>query len=123
SQELAATAWGNGVLKKSIVPVHTENYDGEKISLEKEEHMRPGTRLESLSSLKPVFRENGVIHAGNASGIVDGAATVLFASEEGVKENNLKPRARVLSTAIIGSDPVIMLLGPIPGIQKALHIA
>lgn len=123
SQELAAKAWENKVFQKSIVPIDTENYDGEKIFLNKDEHMRVGTTVETLANLKPVFRENGVIHAGNASGIVDGAATVLFASEQEVKAKNLKPRARVVATAIVGSDPVIMLLGPIPGIQKALKIA
>jgi len=73
--------------------------------------------------LKTVFRENGVVTAGNASGIVDGSATCLFASEAGIKEHGLKPRARVLSTAIVGGDPIIMLLGPIPAIQKSLSKA
>ncbi|MCP5464716.1 MAG: acetyl-CoA C-acyltransferase [Deltaproteobacteria bacterium] len=120
SQNLAAKAWEQGAFQKSIVPIAFNNTQGESITLEKDEHMRPGTTVETLSALKPVFRQNGVITAGNSSGIVDGSAAVLFASEQGVKQNNLKPRARVLSTAIVSSDPVIMLLGPIPAIQKAL---
>lgn len=120
SQSLAAQAWEENRFSKSIVPVSHETSSQEKISLSVDEHMRPGTNVEKLSGLKTVFRENGVITAGNASGIVDGSAAVLFASETGLKENNLKPRARVLSTAIVGDDPVIMLLGPIPGVKKAL---
>lgn len=123
SQNLAAKAWEEKRFDKSIVPIHFKNQDGVQVVLDKDEHMRPGTTVESLSKLNPVFKEDGVIHAGNASGIVDGAASVLFASENSVKDYNLNPRARVLATSIVGSEPVIMLLGPIPSIQKALKIA
>lgn len=123
SQELAARAWEEGRFKKSIVPVDFTNVADQGTQLTRDEHMRPGTTVESLAKLKPVFKEDGVIHAGNSSGIVDGAATVLFASEQGLKENQLKPRARVVATAVIGSEPVIMLTGPVPAINKALKIA
>lgn len=123
SQQLAARAWEEKRFAKSIVPVTCPGESGQTITLERDEHMRPGTTMEALAGLKPVFRENGVITAGNASGIVDGAATVLFASETGLKENNLRPRARVVATAVVGSDPIIMLLGPIPAINKVLATA
>ncbi len=123
SQTLAAKAWENNAFKKSILPINFTTPDGKPVKLERDEHMRLGTTVETLAALKPVFRENGRIHAGNSSGIVDGAATVLFSSEAGLKENNLKPRARVIATSIVGSDPVIMLLGPIPAVNKALKIA
>lgn len=123
SQTLAAKAWENGAFKKSVVPIDFTTPDGKIVKLERDEHLRPGTTVETLAALKPVFRENGRIHAGNSSGIVDGAAAVLFASENGVKNHSLKPRAKVIATSIVGSDPVIMLLGPIPAIQKALDVA
>lgn len=123
SQEFAARAWEEGRFKKSIVPVDFTNIENHRTQLARDEHMRPGTTVETLAKLKPVFQEDGVIHAGNSSGIVDGSAVVLFASERGVKENNLKPRARVLATAVVGSEPVIMLTGPVPAINKALKIA
>ena len=123
SQTLAKQAWDEKAFQKSIVPVNFTNLAGETIQLERDEHFRPGTTLEGLSNLRPVFRENGVITAGNASGIVDGAAGVLFASQKAVETHGLKPRAEILSTAIIGSDPILMLLGPIPAIQKAAKIA
>lgn len=122
SQTLAARAWQEGYFAKSIVPIEFTTADGKKIALAKDEHPRAGTTVDSLAALKPVFRPDGVIHAGNSSGIVDGAAAVLFASEQAVA-NGLKPRAKVLATAEVSSEPIIMLLGPIPAIQKAAKIA
>jgi acetyl-CoA C-acetyltransferase len=123
SQKLAAAAWDAGYFAKSVVPVDFTNAEGKRIVLAKDEHPRPGTTVETLAALKPVFRTNGVIHAGNSSGIVDGAAAVLIASESAASSYGLKPRARVVATAEIGSEPVIMLLGPAPAIQKAARIA
>jgi acetyl-CoA acetyltransferase family protein len=123
SQNLAAQAWEEKRFKKSIIPVEAKDANGKTFLFEKDEHMRPGTTVEKLAGLKPVFKENGVIHAGNSSGIVDGAAAVLFASEKACKEHHLKPRARVVATVEVGSDPIIMLLGPIPAIQKVTHKA
>lgn len=123
SQKLAAAAWDAGYFAKSVVPVDFTNSEGKRIVLAKDEHPRPGTTVETLAALKSVFRANGVIHAGNSSGIVDGAAAVLIASESAASSYGLKPRARVVATAEIGSEPVIMLLGPAPAIQKAARIA
>lgn len=121
SQTLAAQAWADDRFKNSIVPVTIKDETGADKQIMRDEHFRPGTSVETLAALKPVFRpENGRIHAGNSSGIVDGAAGVLFASEAGIKKHGLKPRARVVATAVVGSEPVIMLLGPIPATQKAL---
>lgn len=123
SQTLSAQAWEEGRFKKSIVPVDFETLSGTRVQLARDEHMRPGTTVETLAKLKPVFLEDGVIHAGNSSGIVDGAAAVLIASNSAVKANKLTPRARVVATAVVGSEPVIMLTGPVPATQKALKIA
>jgi acetyl-CoA acetyltransferase family protein len=114
SQEKAALAWKQNRFAKSILPIENVTQD---------EHMRPGTTNEQLAQLKPVFKNDGVITAGNASGIVDGAATVLITSEKVVTEQNLKPRAKIIATATVGSDPVLMLLGPINAIKKVLPIA
>ncbi|MBX7148926.1 acetyl-CoA C-acyltransferase [bacterium] len=123
SQDLAAKSWAEGRFKKSIIPVTAKKEDGSTFTFEKDEHFRPGTTVETLKNLKLAFKEDGVIHAGNSSGIVDGAAGVLFASKKKCDELGLKPRAKVVSMATYGSDPVIMLLGPIPSTRKALKKA
>jgi acetyl-CoA acetyltransferase family protein len=123
SQKLAAQAWETGRFKKSIIPVKAKTQDGKAFLFEKDEHMRPTTTVETLAGLKPSFKIDGVIHAGNSSGIVDGSAGVLLASAKKAKELGLKPRAKIISTAIAGSDPIIMLLGPIPTVKKALKKA
>lgn len=110
SQQLANEAWQQGRFKDSIIPVGDFKQD---------EHMRP-TTTESLAALNSVFKDNGVIHAGNASGIVDGAAGVLIASKQQCEKLNIKPRAKIIATGVSGSEPIIMLLGPIPATQKAL---
>ncbi len=120
SQRRAAEAWDKGKFKKGIVPIAAKDEQGNTFELAKDEHLRPGTTKEKLAGLQPVFKEDGVIHAGNSSGIVDGAAAVLFASKRACDEYGLKPRARVIATQAIGSDPIIMLLGPIPCTEKIL---
>ncbi len=97
--------------------------DGAELRFETDEHCRPSTTVETLAALKPVFKENGVIHAGNSSGIVDGAAVVMLASERKAKSLGLTARARIVATAVAGSDPVLMLSGPIPSSRKALALA
>ena len=87
-----------------------------------DEHPRPDTTLEKISSLKPVFKKDGVVTAANASGICDGAGSVIVASEEAVKEYNLKPLARLVSYGITGCDPTIMGIGPVTAIQQALKM-
>lgn len=94
----------------------------EIIQFEKDEHPRE-TTLEKLAELKPAFKENGTVTAGNSSGINDGAAACLLAGEEAVKQMNLKPMARVVSFAVAGVDPAYMGVGPVPAVQKALKRA
>ncbi len=118
SQARAALAWQENRFQRSIIPVETQNAAGEKMVLERDEHFRPGTTVEKLSGLRPVFKADGVIHAGNSSGIVDGAAAVLIASEQACRQHQLTPRARFVATVEVGSDPILMLLGPIPAIHK-----
>ena len=141
SQRRAKQAWDEGRFAKSIVPVKDING---LVMLANDEYMRPETTMESLASLKPVFQEQGekygfnsvilqrypeverinhVHHAGNSSGIVDGAAAVLFGTREMGAELGLKPRARVRSFASIGSEPSIMLTGPSYAAEKALRRA
>ncbi|MFV5491705.1 acetyl-CoA C-acetyltransferase [Acinetobacter sp. ASP199] len=137
SQKKAATAQANGHFNQSIVPVKDKTG---VVILDKDEFIKPNTTIETLSKLNPSFASMGqmgfdaialqkypevgavshVHHAGNSSGIVDGAALVLLASEQAVKEQNLKPRAKVLATALVGADPTIMLTGPAPAARKAL---
>lgn len=123
SQKRAAQAWETGRFQKSVISVKAKNQEGKDFIFEKDEHLRPTTTVEALAGLKTSFKPDGVIHAGNSSGIVDGASAVLLASSEKAKELGLKPRAKIVSTAVVGSDPIIMLLGPIPAVRKALSKA
>ena len=140
SQRKATAAQASGYFNKSIVPV--KDKAGVTI-LAQDEFIKPTTTAEGLAKLNPSFammgqmgfdaialqkypevgQINHVHHAGNSSGIVDGAALVLIASEKAVKEQGLKPRAKVLATALVGSDPTIMLTGPVPAARKALEKA
>ena len=122
SQQKAWNAIQEGRFKKSIVPIEV-THNGERKRFDTDEHVRPQSTLEGLMALNPSFKPDGVITAGNSSGIVDGAAAVLVASERAVKDLKLKPRARVVEQVIVGSEPVIMLTGPIPATQKALQRA
>jgi acetyl-CoA acetyltransferase family protein len=103
------------------VPYRDET--GSEKLLDVDDNPRPETTLEALAALKTVFRENGIITAGNASAIVDGAAAILLGSEQAAKKHNLKPRARVVSQVSIGSPPRIMLTGPIEASRRALQRA
>lgn len=120
SQAKAALAQADGRFLKEIVAVPVRTPEGAELSFEKDEHLRPGTTVQTLGALKPAFREGGVIHAGNSSGIVDGAAAVVVASSEAAQRLGLRPRARIVTCAVAGSDPVLMLTGPIPSTRKAL---
>jgi acetyl-CoA acetyltransferase family protein len=122
SQQKAWRAIQEGRFKKSIVPI-TVTHNGERKVFDTDEHVRPQSTLEGLLALNPSFKPDGVITAGNSSGIVDGAAAVLLASERKVRELKLTPRARVVEQVIVGSEPVIMLTGPIPATQKCLRKA
>ena len=123
SQSKAVAARSAGWFRGEIAPVRVKDPDGTTRLFSDDEHPRPGTTVEGLAALKPSFREDGVIHAGNASGIVDGAAAVVVASTEAARALGLKPRARIVTTAVVGSDPVLMLTGPIPSSRLALERA
>lgn len=118
SQRRAARAWEERRFARGIVPVMAKTPDGKRVPFERDEHMRPTTTVEVLANLKTSFKIDGKIHAGNSSGIVDGAAAVLIASRKGLEKSGLKPRARIRATAQIGDEPVVMLLGPIPCTRK-----
>ncbi len=142
SQKRAARAWAEGRFKNAVIPIKDVN--GLTL-LDHDEHMRPDTTMQSLAALKPSFQDIGetmpgfdkialmkypwlekiehVHTAGNSSGIVDGAAAVLIGSKEFGEKHGLKPRARIRATAKIGSDPTIMLTGPIPVTEKILKDA
>ncbi|MFI0982207.1 acetyl-CoA C-acetyltransferase [Streptomyces sp. NPDC021093] len=138
SQERAAAAWKDGRFHRSVVPVRDRNG---LLVLDHDEHMRPGTTADSLAALKPSFAAigdmggfdavalqkyhwvesiNHVHHAGNSSGIVDGAALVALGTKEAGERHGLTPRARIVSAAVSGSEPTIMLTGPAPATRKAL---
>jgi len=123
SQQRAAAAMKNGVLAEEITPVTITPRKGPPITVDKDEHPRADTTLEALAALKPVVRSNGTITAGNASGINDGACAVLMASEEAVKRYGLKPKARVIASAVAGVAPRIMGVGPLPAVRKVLALA
>ena len=138
SQHRAAKAWSNGYFQRSVVPVR--DFTGSVI-LDRDEHLRPDTTVEGLSALNPSFADIGeqagfdavalqryhwleriehVHHAGNSSGIVDGAALVVIGSEQVGRELGLTPRARIVAGAVTGEEPTIMLTGPAPATRKAL---
>ena len=140
SQKRAAAAWADNRFAKSVVSIKDQN--GLTI-LDRDEYMRPGTDMATLAALKPAFKDMGeampgfdkialmkyphlerinhIHHAGNSSGIVDGAAAVLIGNAEFGKAHGLKPRARIRATAKIGTDPTIMLTGPVPVTEKILR--
>ena len=120
SQRRYAKAAEAGHYKAHIAPARVK-VDGNEVVVEKDEHPRPTTTLEGLAKLKPVFRpENGRITAGNSSGIVDGAAAVVVTTPEVARQRGWTPKARIVAQASVGSDPVLMLTGPIPATQKVL---
>ena len=122
SQQKYAKAAEAGHYKSQIVPVEV-TLEGQRRIVEADEHPRPTTTVEGLQKLKPSFRADGKLHAGNSSGIVDGAAAVVVTSFENAQRRGWKPRARVVAQASVGSDPVLMLTGPIPATQKVLKKA
>jgi acetyl-CoA acyltransferase len=120
SQQKAWQAIQEQRFAKSLLPVEVTLPDGSTKTFATDEHPRPQSTLEGLMALQPSFKTDGVITAGNSSGIVDGAAIVMLASERKVKALGLAPRARVVDQVIVGTEPVIMLTGPIPATQKIL---
>ena len=140
SQRRAENAQANGYFDKSLIPVRDQNG---LVILDKDEYNRPGTTMENLARLKPAFEPMGelgyeamalsrypgidkinyVHHGGNSSGIVDGAAALVIGSEKAGLDLGLKPRAKIVSSAVVGVDPTLMLIGPAPASRKALAIA
>ncbi|QEL64646.1 beta-ketoadipyl CoA thiolase [Oryzomicrobium terrae] len=120
SQQRAAAAQAEGRLAAEIVPVLIPQKEGEPLRVEHDEHLRPGTTLDSLAKLKGVVRPDGTVTAGNASGVNDGACALLLASQAGVARHGLTPRARVVAAAAAGVAPRIMGFGPAPAMRKVL---
>jgi acetyl-CoA acyltransferase 2 len=121
SQQLSKAAWDEGVFDDEVVPVPIPNpKTGKTEDFAIDEHMRPDTTAEKLGALKPVFRKNGVVTAGNASGIGDGAAAMVIASGEFSRSRGLKPLGRLIAWGVAGVDPSVMGIGPVPASKIAL---
>lgn len=123
SQLKAARASQNGRLGEEIIPVVIPKKKGETLVFDKDEFIKANSTREGLARLKPAFKKEGTVTAGNASGLNDGAAAVYVASGEAVEKYNLKPLARIVSSAVTGVEPRIMGIGPVSAIQKALEKA
>jgi acetyl-CoA acyltransferase len=124
SHQKATAAQQAGRLAQEIVPVHIPQRKGDPIVFDQDEFIKPGTTMETLAKLRPAFRaSNGTVTAGNASGLNDGAAALLIASEQAVQANQMKPLARIVSAAVAGVEPRIMGIGPVYASEKALKRA
>lgn len=124
SQTLARDAWASGVYDAEVIPVPVTNPKTRQTEeFRRDEHMRPNSTADGLAKLRPVFRENGVVTAGNASGIGDGAAAMVIASRDYADSNGLKPLGRLVSWGLAGVDPRIMGIGPVPASRSALERA
>jgi 3-oxoadipyl-CoA thiolase len=120
SQQKAGRAIAEGYFDTEIVPVRVPGRKGESVTVDRDEHPRPDTTLEQLAKLRTPFRNPGTVTAGNASGVNDGAAALIIASEAAVKRHGLTPRARVLGMASAAVPPRIMGIGPVPATQKLM---
>lgn len=123
SQQRTKAAQDNGYFGREIIPVTIPQKKGDPVVIQKDEHPRADTTLNGLKKLKPVVKEGGTVTAGNASGINDGAAAVLIASDDAVKQYNLKPRAKIIASTTVGVEPRIMGFAPAPAIKKLLKQA
>lgn len=123
SHRRALEAQDKGYFEREIMPLEVTLDDGSTVTMTQDEGPRRDTSLEALSGLKPVFKENGVITAGNSSQMSDGAAALLIMSDKKAKELGLKPRFRIVARTVVGSDPTLMLTGPIPATEKVLKRA
>ena len=122
SHARAVAAREAGKFKEEIVPVTVKTRKGELV-IDTDEHIKDGGTMESLAKLRPAFKKDGTVTAANASGINDGAASVVVASEQFVQDNGLKPIARIVSWGVAGVDPTVMGIGPVPAIKQALERA
>ena len=124
SQMLAKAGWDAGSFADEIFPVmRRDPKTRQEVAWAADEHMRPDTTVEALAKLPPYFRKDGVVTAGNASGICDGAAALVVASEDFARERGLRPIGRLLAWGIAGVDPAIMGIGPVPASRRALAAA
>ena len=123
SQQRTASAQAKGFFSKEIVAVEIPQRKGDAVVIDTDEHPRASTTLEALSKLKPVVKADGSVTAGNASGINDGAAALLIASDDAVQAYNLKPRAKIIASTAVGVEPRIMGFAPAPAIKKLLKQA
>jgi acetyl-CoA acetyltransferase family protein len=122
SQQRAKKAWDDCVFQDEVVPVPIKK-KGQTVDFRADEHMRPETTLEGLAALKPYFKQDGVVTAGNASGICDGAAATVIASESYAKSHGLKPLGRLVAWGVVGVEPKYMGIGPAPAARKVLQKA
>jgi acetyl-CoA acetyltransferase family protein len=122
SQKCAEDAWTSGRLKEEVVPVELKSRKGSELFAH-DDHMRPDSTMEGLAKLPAAFSKNGCVTAGNASGIVDGGAALLLASENGVKKHGLTPLARLTHWAYVGVEPTLMGMGPAPATRMVLEKA
>lgn len=123
SQQKAVVAQQNGILGQEIVPISIPQKRKDPIAFDADEFIRPETTLASLGGLRPAFKKDGTVTAGNASGLNDGAAALLIASEDAVKSQNLKPLVRFVGAAVAGVEPRIMGIGPVYASEKVLKRA
>jgi acetyl-CoA acetyltransferase family protein len=122
SQQAAKRALDEGFFAEEIVPVEVKTRKG-TVLFDRDDHLRPETTLEGLAKLRPAFSKDGFVTAGNASGIVDGAAALVIAGGDYVKAKNIKPMGRIVSWAYAGVEPEIMGIGPVPATRQALEKA
>jgi acetyl-CoA acetyltransferase family protein len=122
SQQRAVAAWQECRFKDEVVPVEIKTRKGVTV-VDRDDHLRPDTTLEGLAKLPTAFSKDGTVTAGNASGIVDGGAALILASDKAVREKGLKPTARLVSWAAVGVDPSFMGMGPAPATRRALDRA
>lgn len=122
SNQKAAAASDNGVFAEEIVGVEVKTRKGTAL-IDKDEHIKPDANAEKLSTLRPSFKKDGTVTAGNASGINDGAASVVVAGQAAIDKHGLKPIARIVSWGVAGVDPTVMGIGPVPAIKQALSRA
>ena len=123
SQMKAAAAWEAGRLAEEVVPIQIPQRKTDPISFERDEFVKPYTTMEGLAKLRPAFKKNGTVTAGNASGLNDGAAALLIASENALRNHSLQPMARIVSSAVVGVEPRIMGIGPVGASNEALSRA
>jgi acetyl-CoA acetyltransferase family protein len=119
SQQLAAKAWREGRLAAEVVPVEVKTRKGVQV-VDRDDHLRPDTTLDVLAKLPPAFKKDGTVTAGNASGIVDGGAALILASQEAIDRHELRPIGRLVDWAAVGVDPSFMGMGPAPATRKVL---